>query len=687
MHLIEALANAAPLAAASWLTDWHNWNLIAQVAVGLGAVIFVHELGHFLVAKACGVKCEKFYLGFDVFGLKLAKFRWGETEYGIGILPLGGYVKMLGQEDNPTKAAEEFERAKLAREAAEGDTLPEGEASAETSIFDPRSYLAKTVPQRMAIISAGVIMNVIFAFAVAVIAYKMGVKENPCVVGRLWPGDPAWTAGLRPGDKIIRIGDIENPRFRNLQQRVALGDNLDKGVKFVVEREGASEPLEFTIYPDPTGLAPRIGIFSASTTQLAKPPIVPVAPLGGKDSPFKPGDTIAAIAGKNVATNADVQRELAQNVGPTTVTVLRKLNENDSEQVPIELPGRPLKRLGIAMEIGAIAAVQAGSPADKAGWKKGDLLVSIDGEPIGDPETLNDRLLKRAGQEVTIVTRRDGQQSEQKVTLREPYAVEDPLTPAEPLVLNTLGVGIRVTTRVASVEPGGPAEKAGIAAGAEVVAARLPPQNVKLDDKDVEFKVEFGEAADKASWPFFVEQLQNTLADTKVTLTLADKREVEVDVAASNEWNPDRGFNFEPLYVEVRAATMSEALKLGSNEAVESVAQVYRFLRKIGTAQVSPKGMGGPLSIFGVAHQSASKGVSALLIFLGMLSANLAVLNFLPIPLLDGGHMVFLILEGIRGKPVSERVVIAFHYAGFLFIISLMTFVFALDLGWISRLP
>jgi regulator of sigma E protease len=690
MHLMAELANAAPLAAAGWITDWHNWGLIAQVAVGLGAVIFVHELGHFLVAKACGVKCEKFYLGFDVFGLKLARFRWGETEYGIGILPLGGYVKMLGQEDNPTKAAEEFERAKLAREAAGGDTLPEGEVGAETSIFDPRSYLAKSVPQRMAIISAGVVMNIIFAFAVAVIAYRMGVKENPCVVGRLLPGDPAWTAGLRPGDKIIRIGDIENPRFRDLQQRVALGDNLDEGVKFVVERDGASEPLEFTIYPDPTGLAPRIGILSASTTQLAKPPVVPVAPSGGKDSPFHPGDTIAAIAGKNVASNADVQRELAQNVGPTTVTVLRKLGESESEQLSIELPGRPLKRLGLVMETGPIAAVQAGSPADKAGWKKGDILVSIDGQPIGDPETLNDRLLKRAGQEVTIVTRRDGKDDEQKVTPRAPYAVEDPLMPNEPLVLNSLGIGIAVTTRVASVAPGGPAEKAGITPGAEVVGARLPPQDVKLDEKDValkEFKVEFGEGPQKVSWPFFVEQLQNTLPDTKVALTLADKREVEVDVVPTDDWNADRGFIFEPLYVEVRGATMGEALKLGSNEAVESVAQVYRFLRKIGTKQVSPKGMGGPLSIFGVAHQSASKGVSALLIFLGMLSANLAVLNFLPIPLLDGGHMVFLILEGIRGKPVSERVVIAFHYAGFLFIISLMTFVFALDLGWISRAP
>src|SRR5277367_1709950 len=123
--------------------------IILEVCVGLGMVIFVHELGHFLVAKACGVKCEKFYLGFDIYGLKFCKFKWGETEYGIGILPLGGYVKMLGQDDNPGKAAEERERSTIA-----------GETGAEA--LDPRSYMAQSVPKRMAIISAGVIMNVIF---------------------------------------------------------------------------------------------------------------------------------------------------------------------------------------------------------------------------------------------------------------------------------------------------------------------------------------------------------------------------------------------------------------------------------------------------------------------------------------------------------------------------------------------
>ncbi len=92
---------------------------IVKIALGIGFVIFVHELGHFLAAKICGVKCEKFYVGFDVpikigpiqLPSKLIHFQYGETEYGVGLIPLGGYVKMLGQEDYPANAAEEAERS------------------------------------------------------------------------------------------------------------------------------------------------------------------------------------------------------------------------------------------------------------------------------------------------------------------------------------------------------------------------------------------------------------------------------------------------------------------------------------------------------------------------------------------------------------------------------------------------
>ena len=682
--------SATSLWATHWLVDWHNWGLIAQVAIGLGMVVFVHELGHFLVAKACGVKCEKFYLGFDIFGLKLARFRWGETEYGIGILPLGGYVKMLGQEDNPTKAAEEFERAKLARDAADGDTLPEGEAAAETSIFDPRSYLAKSVPQRMAIISAGVVMNVLFAFAIAVLAYELGVKDAPCVVGGVAPGGPAWTAGLRPGDRVVRIGDRENPRFRDLQSRVVLGDNLENGVKFYVSRPGDSDTELFTLYPVKTGLAPRVGVVSASITSLATPPLSPNAPLGGKDCPLQPGDVVSAVGGVETPTNAAIQSQIARNIGPTSIVVLRNRPEGEPEKIAVDLPGRRQKGLGVVMEPGAIVAVQNDSPAAKAGLQKGDRILAIDGEPLGDPDTINNRLLPRAGHEAQLSIERDGKSQDLTISLREPYAArmfDVSLSESEPVAIATMGAAIAVTNRVASVVPDSPADRAGIKPGAEILEAVIPKRTSAegVGPKE-DIRVPF--TSEKPNWPYFVMLLQElTSRGTPVEFKLGDDRTVPVEVVETEDWFADRGLNFEPLLVERRASSFGEAVNLGANEAVSSVAQVYSFLRALFRRQVSPKAMGGPVEIMRAAGGSAQQGISSLLIFLCMLSTNLAVLNFLPIPLLDGGHMVFLILEGIRGKPVSERVIVAFHYAGFLFIISLMAFVFLLDFHVIPRTP
>ena len=107
-----------------------SFALYGRVALGIGLVIFVHELGHFVAAKTFGVKCEKFYVGFDVpirlgpikFPRTLGKFRYGETEYGIGIVPLGGYVKMLGQDDDPRKQEEEAKRIEVENEGDESET-------------------------------------------------------------------------------------------------------------------------------------------------------------------------------------------------------------------------------------------------------------------------------------------------------------------------------------------------------------------------------------------------------------------------------------------------------------------------------------------------------------------------------------------------------------------------------------
>ena len=270
--------------------------VILKVAVGLGFVIFVHELGHFMVAKFCGVKCEKFYLGFDIAGLKLCKFRWGETEYGIGILPLGGYVKMLGQEDNPAKLREEMERAKAAEgekgRGGEGETAtqtsesPSATSSASespglpvspspplgSSLYDPRSYLAKSVPKRMAIISAGVIMNLIFAFVMAVVAFRIGIEEPPAVVTELLAGYPAWCQDeLRPGDEILEIAGQKIGRNRDVLTTVGLNDiDVKDGVVLLVRRPGVKQPLKITLHRGTLVGDFRIGLSIPQSTKLMR---------------------------------------------------------------------------------------------------------------------------------------------------------------------------------------------------------------------------------------------------------------------------------------------------------------------------------------------------------------------------------------------------------------------------------
>jgi regulator of sigma E protease len=156
-------------------------------------------------------------------------------------------------------------------------------------------------------------------------------------------------------------------------------------------------------------------------------------------------------------------------------------------------------------------------------------------------------------------------------------------------------------------------------------------------------------------------------------------------VAATETFVVDRGFVFDWVNRIRISESWSEAASRGRTETGRSLTMVYRFLSKLGSGQVPVTMLGGPLTIAQAAGYSADEGLGKLLIFLTMLSANLAVINFLPIPLLDGGHMVFLLWEGIRGKPAGEKFVVAMHTAGFVFIITLMAFVISLDLGLIER--
>ncbi|MGB8854227.1 MAG: site-2 protease family protein [Pirellulales bacterium] len=685
----NGLIGLAPCIAASWV-EWlsqpANWWVILQVAGGLGFVIFVHELGHFLVAKACGVKCEKFYLGFDVGGAKLCSFTWGETEYGIGALPLGGYVKMLGQDDNPAAAASEAERARLS-----GDLPPEPTAGPHPA-WDPRSYPAQSVPKRMAIISAGVIMNVIFAVLLASWAFGLGVREMTCEVSSVRPGGAAWRAGLRTGDEITAIGGRKDPIFNDLRHGVTVG-SVAKGIDFTVRRPSDDTTRTVLLKPDTDLGAPTIGV--TNPLSLTLPADLRKGLVGGAADAapaLAGGDTIKAVDGTAVASYAELIAALSRATSkPVTLTVERRPQDEkavaQTEAISIELPPQPVRTTGLVMTPRTISAVQADSPAAAAGLQAGDRVVSVDGEPIGDPLTLDARLAARAGQTVRLTIGREGAADRTvEITPRDVTWIDNEANwPASPASISSLGIVLVVDSVVAAVEPGSPAAAAGIAVGDKVVRARFIDPDTKPEEPDD--GVELSEQA--PNWVAVAAVLQRVPADTILRLTVesaAGRHDVDLAaVAAADRFVVDRGLVFDPIYKTVRAGSVGAALARGSRKAMEDLSLVSSFLQKLTSNQISPRLLGGPIEIAKQAGRSAQEGFGRLLLFLTMLSANLAVVNFLPIPVLDGGHMVFLLYELIRGKPPSENVVAVLSYLGLALILTLMMFVFGLDLGLIPR--
>lgn len=674
--------------------------VILKVAAALGFVIFVHELGHFAVAKMCGVKCEKFYLGFDIYGLKLAKFVWGETEYGIGILPLGGYVKMLGQEDNPNKAYEEMQRAKAGQ--ASGDP--------DAPLYDPRSYLAQSVPKRMAIISAGVVMNLIFAVLMAALAYRIGVPYTPSGIGGLEPGAPAWQAGLQVGDEIVAINGKACERYGDLRANIALAD-LDKGVDLTIKRRepgsDTAKEVHIQVHPMKGQKMPRIGVAPAETLELVdtksdkvhparfgSPAAAVVTELDGRKR-------IIAVNDVKVETYADFVRELANHDADKLELTLEQMPEekktNDSTAAAAATAGpaptskvtvgpAPILNVGLTVKIGPITAIRADSPAAAAGLKVGDRVLRVNGELVGDPLRWPAKVRHAAGQPVKLLVGDNEQDTSAREVTITPAATTtfewpNPFFNFDQVVsIPELGFAYSLENSVAEVEPGSPAEQAGIKPGDQLVSAvfvvKAPDDMTALEKQSLEAgikaPVEFGDK--KASWAACLAQLQYLPPGAEIKLKVAPDREVVLRPVPATDWfNPDRGLQFESEFRTRQATSIGEAFSLGGRETLDSVLQVYRFLQKLGH-QIDIREIRGPITIARIAGSAANAGFVELLMFLVMLSANLAVLNFLPIPMLDGGHMLFLIIEGIRRKPVSERVFVAFQFAGILFLMSLMAF-------------
>ena len=342
---------------------------IVKFGVVLGILIFVHELGHFMVARWAGVYVKKFYLGFDIGGLKLFRYRGKETEYGIGILPLGGYVKMAGQEDVP--ASDEEAQEKLAEE--------------DKDIPLDRRFDHKSIRSRVAIIVAGPVMNLILGLVVFIIVAFIGIQVpihmSEPLIGGVEEGLPAAAAGVIPGDRIVAVDGVKTDNWEDLFYQIMrtesgreIGMTISRGEKRIDTRI-TPEKFLGTRYS-------RIGIAPGGQV---------VTWVVQTDSPayaagFQVGDVIREINGIPVLSPMieyylpDPEADEIQLTG---------YHPDLDEVFQVELPISPVSIIrGLYLDGGRVDNIDYRAEGELLSLKKGDQVVAVDGAEVSPDEVI-----------------------------------------------------------------------------------------------------------------------------------------------------------------------------------------------------------------------------------------------------------------------------------------------------------
>lgn len=679
---------------------------LALVIAGFTFIIFIHELGHYLAARWAGIRVLAFAIGFGApiitwrkgLGFRrgsseaeyLARARTGDaaalspTEYRFNVLPLGGYVKMLGQDD-----------------------LDPAATSSE-----PDSYQACTPSKRMVVISAGVVMNVILAAALYVIVFMVGLRTEPARVGFVIPGSPAATAspvghdaptvvGLRPGDTVVAVNDRPARTFNDLVLAGAMA-RRGQAVRLDVRREGEGE-LRFEIIPkvsDATRLL-DLGILPLLAPTIETPSNDADAQRLARELARVPGltpglrliridhdDDVLGAHELDLAAKrgAPFEAEFESPDGVRITAMLTPIPLLDTTVVT--LPGG-----GKAYQdhlLGLTPVLRVGDPEKRAvamGLRTGDVFARLGDLEFPSVSEGIAEIRRHRGSEIQAVVLRESPEGIREIPLALSVTRRNPrigFVPEDTAALSTL-LSLPPSRVAALDDQGEPRTPPAFG-----VIARPGLQVLRVAGQPVSNLVEAREAflnatrqahalGEGASIDLDLAPFGSSAAPERLSLDLTAD-----DLAGLHAlgWrSPISIAVFETEQINLVASGPIDAIRMGLAETHRVMLLTYATFARLFEGTVRIEHLKGPVGIAHFGTRIASKGPVWLLFFMALISINLAVINFLPLPIVDGGQFVFLLVEQARGKPVPVGVQNAATLVGIILIGSLFLLVTYQDLA------
>jgi regulator of sigma E protease len=627
---------------------------ILWAILGISFLIFIHEYGHYSACRLTGTRTEAFSVGFGprLFGWESApghprRFTLGRRllgdvprsmDFRVALIPLGGYVKMAGE--NP----------------------------GEERTGAPDEFASKTIPQRLLIVSAGVIMNAITAFVFYAVCYGGGQEKEAPLVGDVVRGGPAWAAGIGPGDRVLEIDGAHIDSFTDLRMEAAF---LARDQARTVRVDDGTGPRDVKVearYAEDQGVV-KLGIAPAEAVTLGKG--AEAFTIGPREPVDVAGIRVvggtAALAAIGDAFESGLT-EVPVTAGDGRSTAVR-LTGKESGAEP--LLKKPVKRVGLVPHAPPRVDRVRGSAAGVL--RPGDVLrAALVGEGRVDlavheaweslPRTVGKVdavLLTRDGEEQTVELLAAGADRTALARFVADVSFEPRGTKAGPLAAGRLTFDGPVALRYAVVPAAGK-----VAPGETLV---------KVAGKDVSTWAEavqaLGEAGAEGPVRLSVRALDG--AEREEVLEPAALEEVgalELSLARAKEPLVSTGF--------------FDAVGLGAGRLWREVKNTFRTIGAFFTGNIAfSKNIAGPITLVGASSRASEESFLDLLWFLAYVSVMLAVLNILPIPILDGGHVVFLIAEKLRGgRPLPDRVIGHMQLVGLILLLTLMFFAIKNDI-------